>query len=657
MIVNRWDDAEAARRPGALGQRVYSSRLLGMDPDLVLHGGGNTSVKVTHTTVFGEEVGALVVKGSGSDLADIDESGFAWLGLEVVSRLAHLPALSDAEMATQLAMAAVVAGGPAPSVEAILHALLPGRFVDHTHADAVVTITNTPAGADLVAAVYGVRVAVVPYVMPGFDLARRCGELIAAGALAGGVEGVVLVNHGIFTWGETAKESYDRMIELVGVAARYVAARRRPWPAPPAVPARPDRVERARLRSMVSSAASRPMVVRSSTDDAAMAFVDHPDLATITQRGTATPDHVIRTKAWPLLGRDIDAFVRRYDDYVERHRQSAGLHRLDPAPRVILDATLGLCCAGVTPHDTRIAEDIYRHTMQVILDAEALGGYRPASIADLFAVEYWDLEQAKLRRGTAPKPFAGEVAVVTGAAGGIGRACAAALMAEGAAVVGIDVDPEVKAVFDGPNWLGIQADVTDGDAVDAALDAGTAEFGGLDILVLNAGVFPASARIGALDDGTWRRVMAVNLDANLALMRAAHPLLALAPAPNAGRVVVIGSKNVPAPGPGAGAYSASKAALTQLARVAALEWGADAIRVNIIHPNAVFDTGVWSEDVLAERAAQYGVTVEEYRSRNVLGVEVASGHVAQLCVAMCGPAFARTTGAQVAVDGGNDRVI
>jgi NAD(P)-dependent dehydrogenase (short-subunit alcohol dehydrogenase family) len=230
-------------------------------------------------------------------------------------------------------------------------------------------------------------------------------------------------------------------------------------------------------------------------------------------------------------------------------------------------------------------------------------------------------------------------------------------MDEGAAVVGVDVDPEIKAGFTGPSWLGLHADVTDDQAMDSVLDAATERFGGLDILVLNAGVFPASRRVEELQPEAWRRVMAVNLDANAALLHAAYPLLALAPAPHRGRVVVIGSKNVPAPGPGAGAYSASKAALTQLARVAALEWGGDGIRVNVIHPNAVFDTGIWSDDVLAERAAHYGITVEEYRRKNVLGIEVTSADVARMCVAMCGPAFAATTGAQVAVDGGNERVI
>lgn len=656
MPINRWDDADA-RLPDEIARRIYTSRLLGVDPDLVLHGGGNTSVKVRHTTVFGEEVDALVVKGSGSDLADIDASGFAWLRLDAVAGLARLDALTDAEMANQLALAAVVAGGPAPSVEAILHALLPARFVDHTHPDAVVTVTNTTAGADRVVDVYGGRVLVVPYVMPGFRLAKVVGDLLSAGAVDdGGVEGMVLMNHGIFTWGDTARESYDRMIELVGVAEANVAPRRR-RPGSAVDTASPDRVASADLRRAVSAAAGRPMVVRSNADPATMAFVTHPDVATISQRGTITPDHVIRTKPWPLIGRDVGAFVERYDAYVERYRRDRDLQRVDPAPRVILDAELGMCCAGATAADARMTEDIYRHTMKVILDAEALGGYAPAPIAELFDVEYWDLEQAKLRRRPKPLPFTGEVALVTGAASGIGRACAAALLAAGAAVVGIDRSPEIKAGFDGPSWLGVQADVTDGEAVAAAFDAATHRFGGLDVLVLNAGVFPASVRVDVLEQDDWRRVMAVNVDANVALLRAAHPLLARSPSSAGGRVVVIGSKNVPAPGPGAAAYSASKAALTQLARVAALEWGGDGIRVNVIHPNAVFDTGVWSDETLAERAAQYGVSVEEYRARNVLGTEVRSGDVARMCVAMCGPAFAKTTGAQVPVDGGNDRVI
>jgi rhamnose utilization protein RhaD (predicted bifunctional aldolase and dehydrogenase)/NAD(P)-dependent dehydrogenase (short-subunit alcohol dehydrogenase family) len=672
VVESLWDDREAARWTGDPGQRVYTSRLLGRDPDLVLHGGGNTSVKARHTDVFGEELDVLLVKGSGADLADIDESGFASLRLAAVARLAALDALSDTDMAEQLMVASTRAGGPAPSVEAILHAILPYKFVDHTHADAVVTLTNSEPAADLLREVYGDGVVVVPYVMPGFLLARECARLLPD-ALGPSVEGVVLMNHGIFTWGDSARESYETMIRLVARAEEYVGRHRSPRPTP-ATGSRAGaamRVARADVRRQLSEVAGVPMVMSSHTDQEAMVFIGRPDLADVSQRGPVTPDHVIRTKPAPLLGRDLAGFAAAYRRYFDEHRSRSPreLQPLDPAPRVILDPELGLGCAGRTPRDAAIVEDVYRHTMKVVADATALGGYRPVARADLFDVEYWDLEQAKLRRRPPPLPLAGEIALVTGAARGIGRACAEALLAEGAAVVGIDTHPGVVDLGDGPTWLGVEADVTDRRLLEDALEQGVRRFGGLDMLVLNAGVFPPATAIAELDTvgdipgdahrdthgGGWRHTMAVNLDANAALLALAHPLLSRAP--NGGRVVVVGSKNVPAPGPGAAAYSASKAALTQLARVAALEWGGDGIRVNVVHPHAVFDTGLWSPELVAERAAAYGVTAEEYRTANVLGTEVTSADVARLVVALCGPAFARTTGAQVPVDGGNERVI
>jgi NAD(P)-dependent dehydrogenase (short-subunit alcohol dehydrogenase family) len=388
-----------------------------------------------------------------------------------------------------------------------------------------------------------------------------------------------------------------------------------------------------------------------------LAFARHPRVAELSQRGPATPDHVIRTKPTPMLGRDVKGYVAGYEQYFARHRRrsSTPLQMLDPAPRVVLDPELGACFAGRTAKDVSMTADVYRHTIGVILAAEQLGGYRPVDPADLFDVEYWDLEQAKLRRQPASGRFAGEVALVSGAASGIGRACAEALLRDGAAVVGLDVAAQVTGCFPGPGWLGVRCDVTDESALSDALDAAVDTFGGLDVLVVNAGIFPAGHRIAELPTAEWRRVMQVNLDSAAVLLRAAYPLLRLAP--RSGRVVVIGSKNVPAPGPGAAAYSASKAALTQLARVAALEWAAAGVRVNVIHPNAVFDTAVWTTDVIEARAAQYGMTVEQYRTNNLLGVEVTSRDVAELCLAMVGPAFAKTTGAQVPVDGGNDRVL
>jgi len=293
--------------------------------------------------------------------------------------------------------------------------------------------------------------------------------------------------------------------------------------------------------------------------------------------------------------------------------------------------------------------------MDVIERAERLGGYRALSSRHLFDMEYWDLEQAKLAKAGKPPVFAGEVALITGAASGIGRACTDAFLARGAAVVGLDLEAKIETLFARPDFLGLRCDVTVEEEVARAVDGAVAAFGGLDLLVLNAGIFPPSRPIADLALAEWDRVMRVNLDANLLFLRQCHPLLRLAP--EGGRVVVIGSKNVPAPGPGAAAYSASKAALQQLVRVAALEWGADGIRINTLHPNAVFDTGVWTEEVLASRAAAYGLSVAEYRTRNVLRVEVSSRDVAELAAEMCGPRFAKTTGAWLPVDGGNERVI
>lgn len=655
---NLWSDADAAACRSPLELRVYSSRLLGGDPALVLHGGGNTSVKAPRRTLFGDEEPILYVKGSGWDLGTIAAAGFTPLRLAPVLRLAELPSLSDSDMARELLSYSVDPAAPAPSVEAILHASLPYTFVDHTHADAIVTLTNSPGGAERIRDLYGERVVIIPYLMPGFVLAKYCADHFPAEAGPHTV-GMVLMNHGLFTFGATAKEAYDLHIELVTMAEQELE-RRGAWVigyAPAEPPARPLRNELAALRKAISQLAGAPMTVAMHADAQTLSFANRPDVAQVATRGPATPDHIIRTKRVPLVGRDLAGYAEAYRAYFAEHAQRAKqpLTMLDPAPRVILDPEYGLLAIGRTPKDAAIVEDIYRHTIAIILRAEALGGWEALPAAELFEVEYWELEQAKLKKAGAPKPFAGEVALVTGAASGIGRGCVEALLARGAAVVGLDLSPAVAEIFPGPGYLGVVGDVSDAGAIAAALERAARSFGGLDMLVLNAGIFPASRTIAGLGDESWRRTMQINLDANLALLREAHPLLKQAP--SGGRVVVIGSKNVPAPGPGAGAYSASKAALTQLARVAALEWGADGIRVNVIHPNAVFDTGIWTDEVLRSRAASYGLSVEAYKTNNILRVEVTSRDVGELAAELCGPRFAKTTGAQVPIDGGNERVI
>jgi NAD(P)-dependent dehydrogenase (short-subunit alcohol dehydrogenase family) len=357
------------------------------------------------------------------------------------------------------------------------------------------------------------------------------------------------------------------------------------------------------------------------------------------------------------VGRDVAAYADAYREYFAEHAPQSRAPKtiLDPAPRVVLDPELGLLTAGRRASDAAVAAEIYDHTMDIIERASRLGGWRALSARELFEVEYWDLEQAKLKKAGKPPVFAGEVALVTGAASGIGKACVDSLLARGAAVVGLDLSPSIESLHARKDFLGIACDVTDEEAVGQALAAGVDAFGGLDMLILNAGILTATREVRELSPEEWHRVLSVNLDANLCLMRRCHPLLSLAP--QGGRVVVIGSKNVPAPGPGMGAYSVSKAALNQLARIAALEWGKDRIRINTLHPNQVFDTALWSEERIASRAAAYGVDVETYKKSNVLGVEVTSRDVAELAAELCGPLFAKTTGAQIPVDGGNERVI
>ena len=654
-----WNDDEAVRfqsRDGDRGLRVYTSRLLGADESLVLAGGGNTSVKLTEPNALGEDTDFLYVKGSGWDLSDIEAPGFAGVRMDHCLRLLELPELSDPDMVNELKLNCTLFSAPTPSVETLLHACLPFKYVDHTHADAVVTITNLEDGEARVREVYDDRVLYVPYVMPGYDLAKYCADLWNREG-RDDIEGIVLLKHGIFSFGEDARESYERMIALVTLAEDYLDAQGvRNLPELPAnTSVVPSPVEVASLRKAISETAGFPMLLRSNRSPRVLGYARDPKLPGAHQRGTATPDHVIRVKRSPLVGRDVAAYAENYREAFTRNSTQVpdgeNLSMLDPAPRLVLDPALGLLAAGRRASDCIIAEAIALHTFDIVERTEALGGYEPVGELDLFRMEYWELEQAKLKKQGAPLVFAGEVALVTGSASGIGQACVEAFRSRGAALVGLDIESAESAV----DYLSLNVDVTESAAVEQALAQTVETFGGLDLLVLNAGLFPPTKCISELDDETWRKTLSLNLDANQCLLRLAYPLLK--EAPGGGRVLVVGSKNVLAPGPGAAAYSASKAAMTQLARVAALEWAPDGIRVNVLHPNSVFDTNLWSPEILAKRAQAYGMTVEEYKRRNLLNTEVSSRDVAEAAAELCGPRFAKTTGAQIPVDGGEERVV
>ncbi len=654
---NRWDEAQAQDFEGPVGECVYGSRLIGSDPNLVLHGGGNTSVKAPWRDITGRTVEAIYVKGSGWDLATIEEPGFAPLPIARLAELLELDELSDPDMMAALAAARLNASAPAPSVESLLHALIPHRAVQHSHADVIVALTNLGDGEARVREVFEKDVFVVPYVMPGFDLARVVADLWPTHVTDSTV-GMVLMNHGLFTFGDTTRRAYEHHVDLITRAEKWLD-RHAPRSEAPGTPLPlVDPTTLADLRSAISEVAGTPMIVSRHTGERARRFVSRPDLASLATRGPLTPDHVIRTKRIPLVGRDVNRFAADYVAYYDRNSERGGtqLTMLDPAPRVVVDPELGVLTAGRTLADADIAADIYHHTIAVLERSEDhLGGYRALDEGDLFDCEYWDLEQAKLLRRGTPPPLAGQVALITGSASGIGRACASELMRRGAAVVGVDRSSDVVTAFDDPTYLGVVGDVTDDSALSEAIRCGVDRFGGLDLVVVAAGVFGASRPIAELAGDEWRLTLAVNLDSVAMLLRLVHPLLVRSPASPA--VVMIGSKNVAAPGKGAAAYSASKSGLTQLARVAALEWAADGIRVNTVHPDAVFDTGLWTDALLAERAARYGLDVDEYKRRNLLSVEITSGTVAGVVAELLGDRFAATTGAQIPIDGGSERVI
>ena len=647
-----WSDAEAAQYHGPLGARVYTSRLLGRDRSLVLHGGGNTSVKLRETDVFGEPLDVLYVKGSGRDLATIDATGFSPLRLSYVRRLAEVEKLSDTQMVNELNAQVLRAGAPFPSVESILHAILPHPYVDHTHADAVLAVSNAPDGEKRIRDIYGDRVAVMPYVMAGFDLAKHCAREFPRQA-GKRTEGMVLLSHGIFAFGSDARESYERMIELVSMAEEYLRKHRAWEVVREGGRGEIGRQEVAELRKAISQEAGFPLLLKVNGSPKFVGFANHPEVVRLSQQGPATPDHLLYTKPVPMLGRDAASFSRKYREYFARHRKEHTM--LDPAPRMVLDPKFGFAAAGRSARETDIIEELYDHTIDVILRAEALGGWRSVGEEHLFDIEYWDLEQAKLHRPATPPALGGEVVILTGAASGIGKACVESFLARGAAVVGLDRNPAIETMWQRPDVLGIAVDLTDSTGVEKAFEKSVQRFGGVDMLVLNAGMFPSSQPVHEIAPEAWRKTMAVNVDAQLNVMQLCHPMLKLAP--RGGRVVVIGSRNVPAPGPGAGAYSASKAALNQLARVAALEWAKDGIRINSLHPDAVYDTGLWTQDLLAARAKAYNMTIDQYKRKNLLKQEVASTDVAELAAELCGPLFAKTTAAQIPVDGGNERVV
>jgi len=660
-MKSRWNkkDAEQISMGDDLAMRVYTSNILGSEADLVLHGGGNTSVKGQLTTIFGETEDVLFVKGSGWDLKTIKAAGFSAVSMDYLLKLGQLQKLSDNQMMRQLRLALLDPNAPTPSVEAILHALIPLKVVDHTHADAVVTISNTANGESLLKEIYGDEVLILPYIMPGFILARQVAEA-TRNIDWSKLRGIVLMHHGIFTFHEDAKTSYEAMIDLVNKAELYLDQRTNisTIALGQYEVNKQDTLELSRLRRAAGTAFGGPVLVMFDTSSVATGFAQLSACDELATRGPLTPDHTIHAKAFAAIfendpAAELKEFVHNYKQYFNEYSNTE--HScLDTMPRYGVWRNKGMVYLAANLKRLRIVQDISEHTLKAIQLGEALGGWQALPRKDLFEVEYWELEQAKLKTGESRAEFEGKVVLITGAASGIGKACVEHFLNEGAVVVALDLSQGFEHQFKSSSVLALNCDVTNVSAIELSLFAAIKHFGGIDVLVSNAGTFPKSQNIRQMQDDDWDKSLELNLSSHMKVLRACLPYLHYGFDP---AVVFVASKNVPAPGPGAAAYSAAKAGLTQLARVAALECGADGIRINTVHPNAVYDTALWTDEVLTQRAASYGLSVEEYKTANVLQMEVNSSDVASAISLFAGTALSKTTGSQLPVDGGNERVI
>ena len=660
-MQSRWSD-EDARGLDALGLRVYTSRLIGAEPALVLHGGGNTSVKLDDHDHRGRPCRALAIKGSGSDLRTIEAADFARLRLDDLQALRPRTEMPDDDMVAYLARSVLDPNAPRPSIETLLHAFLPDAWVDHSHADAVLALTNQADGHRLLREVYGDRIAIVPYVLPGFSLAQLAADVYAAHP---GVEGLVLDMHGLVTFGPTARESYERHIEFVTLAEKRVQ---------PHLPTRGsepgDHAAAAKLAPVLrgSLSTSARVIVRYDGSPRVRAFVDRPDLEQISQQGPVTPDHVLRTKRLPLVLRTTDpdrvrgsvaAYRSAYECYLDEYGDAA-TPRHDSAPRVILVPGIGMLTTGASWDEAGMVADMYRHTMDVIEAASAIGSYRALPPRELYAMEYWPLELYKLTRAPPERALARRVALVTGAGRGIGRAIAEALAARGAYVFVTDVDFEAASdvaqtiAAHGDHAQALPLDVTSEHDTARAFSTAATQIGGVDIVVSNAGI-AAAAPIDELALDTWQRSLDVNATGHFLVCRAA--LRQLRAQGIGGSIVLVCTKNALDPGAGFGAYSAAKAAQLQLGRVLAIEAGPDRIRVNMVNPDAVFEnSGLWDADLRAGRASAHGVAVEDleafYAQRNLLRQRVTGQDVAEAVAFLASDLAAKTTGAVIPVDGG-----
>ncbi len=669
MIENRWSDADAERwvtdagaddADRALALRVYSSRLIGSDPDLVMHGGGNTSIKLARRNLFGEEERVLHVKGSGWDLDTILAPGLPAVRLAPLLRLRALDQLSDEEMVNVQRQNLSDSTAPNPSVETLLHAFLPHTVVDHTHATPFLILANLPDAEDVAREIFGTRLGIVPYIMPGFALARAAAEVHDADP---SVEGLLLLKHGHFAWGETARASYDRIVAHTNEVAQHLGLKGATFDTGTArLPFRQaaDAGKLAAIRSAFAAAGAPVPVLDLRNGDAVLDVLKRTDIADLATRGTASPDHVIRIKGRPLFLRAVDdavairakiaAYAETYAAYFERQnaRVGGGRTMLPALPNLVWIEGAGLVGIGRTAGAASVAADLGEQNMRVASAGEDRGGFRPIEEDDLFDMEYWSLEQAKLGKARATA-FAGRVVMVTGGAGAIGLATARAFAAEGAEIVLVDRNADALAAARAALGKGaaIALDVTDPDAGAQAVTLAVRSFGGLDILVSNAGAATQGA-LAELTEAQLRTSFELNFFAHERFARAAVAVFRAQG--GGGQLLFNVSKQAVNPGRNFGAYGLPKAATFFLLRQLALEHGTDGIRVNGVNADRI-RSGLLTEEMIGARAAARGKDAEAYMAGNLLGREVEAHHVAQAFVALA--KAERTTAHVMTVDGGN----